>query len=335
MSATHGPEGDLPDDRSSPAGARSGRGHVRDPRPDDDPRRRVRAAGRAGVDRLDRCRRSRRRRCPWRPTRSSRRPSPRPSRRNRGRWIAAIAVVALVIGASAAIALALTASSGQSTVVGYVPADSIAYVEVRLDLPGDQRAELAEFLSKFPGFADQAALETKLDEVLDELLQQATDGQQTFSTDIKPWFDGEIAVALGDPAQPRRPRKDGPGLALISIKDEALANAWLDGVLAESRRDPHDRDLRRHPGRARGPSRRPARPPPSPSSTARSPSPAMTSRSRRRSTPTGPAASPTRPTSRPPWPRSRATTSASASSTCSRCWSPPRTCSARAWPRPS
>ncbi len=152
--------------------------------------------------------------------------------RNRGRWIAAIAVVALVIGASAAIALALTASSGQSTVVGYVPADSTAYVEVRLDLPGDQRAELAEFLSKFPGFADQAALETKLDEVLDELLQQATDGKQTFSTDIKPWFDGEIAVALGDPAQAET-KKDGPGLVLISIKDEALANAWLDGVLAE------------------------------------------------------------------------------------------------------
>ena len=152
--------------------------------------------------------------------------------RNRGRWIAAIAVVALVVGASAAIALALTASSGQSTVVGYVPADSTGYVEVRLDLPGDQRAELAEFLSKFPGFADQAALETKLDEVLDELLQQATDGQQTFSTDIKPWFDGEIAVALGDPATAET-RKDGPGLALISIKDEALANAWLDGVLAD------------------------------------------------------------------------------------------------------
>jgi len=152
--------------------------------------------------------------------------------RNRGRWIAAIAVVALVIGVSAAIALALTASSGQSTVAGYVPADSTGYVEVRLDLPGDQRAELAEFLSKFPGFADQAALETKLDEVLDELLQQATDGQQTFSTDIKPWFDGEIAVAIGDPALAET-KKDGPGLVLISIKDEALANAWIDGVLAE------------------------------------------------------------------------------------------------------
>ena len=32
------------------------------------------------------------------------------------------------------------------------------YGEVRLDLPGDQRAEIGEFLSKFPGFADQAAL---------------------------------------------------------------------------------------------------------------------------------------------------------------------------------
>jgi hypothetical protein len=152
--------------------------------------------------------------------------------RSRGRWIGAIAVIALVIGASAAVAFALTSSSAQATVTGYVPADSVMYGEIRLDLPGDQRAEVAEFLAKFPGFADQAALETKLDEVLDRLIGEATEGEQTFSTDIKPWFDGEVAVAAGPISMGGSADAKAPeGLVLLSIKDAAVASAWFDEVL--------------------------------------------------------------------------------------------------------
>ena len=89
--------------------------------------------------------------------------------------------MALIVGVTAIATLSLTGSSPTSTVAGYVPADSLAYGELRLDLPGDQRQEVGEFLSKFPGFADQAALETKLDEVLDRLLSESTDGKQTYS----------------------------------------------------------------------------------------------------------------------------------------------------------
>ena len=102
-------------------------------------------------------------------------------RRSRVRWLAAAGIVALIVGVTAIATLSLTGSSPTSTVAGYVPADSVAYGELRLDLPGDQRQEVGEFLSKFPGFADQAALETKLDEVLDRLLSESTDGKQTYS----------------------------------------------------------------------------------------------------------------------------------------------------------
>jgi hypothetical protein len=162
-------------------------------------------------------------------------------RGGRTRWLAAAAVVGAVAIASAAIGIALTSSSGQGTVAGYVPADSLAYAEIRLDLPGDQRAEVAEFLSKFPGFADQAALDTKVDEVLDRLVSEGTDGQQTFSADIKPWFDGELAVSSGPLPDdlstlddPEALGAKGRTLALISIKDEALARAWFESVLAEN-----------------------------------------------------------------------------------------------------
>ena len=90
-------------------------------------------------------------------------------RQSRARWLAAGVLIAIVVGVTGLATLVLTSSQTTSAVLGYVPTDSVAYGEVRLDLPGDQRQEVGEFLSKFPGFADQAALETKLDEVLDRL----------------------------------------------------------------------------------------------------------------------------------------------------------------------
>ena len=157
-------------------------------------------------------------------------------RRNRVRWLAAGAIVALIVGVTIEATLMLTGSSPTSTVAGYVPADSVAYGELRLDLPGDQRQEVGEFLSKFPGFADQAALETKLDEVLDRLLSESTDGKQTYSRDIKPWFDGQLAFSMAPPSQvaATNAATDTPrAVVLLSVKDEALARAWFTGALAD------------------------------------------------------------------------------------------------------
>ncbi|MGK2850183.1 MAG: DUF3352 domain-containing protein [Candidatus Limnocylindrales bacterium] len=155
----------------------------------------------------------------------------------RTRWFAALGVVALVVVGSVFAALVLTGASPTATVTGYVPADSVMYGEVRLDLPGDQRAQIGEFLAKFPGFADQAALDTKLDEVLDRLLSDGTDGKQTFTRDIKPWFDGELAFSVGalptsgDAADAAAQTR---ALILVSVKDEAIARAWFSGVIADT-----------------------------------------------------------------------------------------------------
>ena len=159
------------------------------------------------------------------------------TRRSRARWLAAAGLVALIVAVTAFATLSLTGSSPASTVVGYVPQDSVAYGELRLDLPGDQRQKIGEFLSKFPGFADQAALETKLDEVLDRLLSEGSDGKQTYTRDIKPWFDGELAFAMGPPptgaAATNAATDDPRAVVLLSIKDEALARAWFTRTLTE------------------------------------------------------------------------------------------------------
>ena len=161
-------------------------------------------------------------------------------RGGRVRWAAALAIVILILGTTAAVAAIITGRSAGSTVIGYAPANTTMYMEVRLDLPGDQRQAIGAFLQKFPGFKDQAALDTKLDEVLDDLVREATDNQQTYTGDIKPWFDGELAYSMG-PLPPAAALKDPAKsigdfrvLALVSIKDPAGAQAWLDAQLTKA-----------------------------------------------------------------------------------------------------
>ena len=126
------------------------------------------------------------------------------------------------------------------------------YGELRLDLPGDQRQAAGQFLSKFPGFADQAALESKLDEVLDQLVKDASKGDQSYTTNIKPWFSGELGLAIGPLPAASKITSDPKAidsvraLALLSIKDPAGAQAWFDAAFKKIGRDDVDGDLQRH-----------------------------------------------------------------------------------------
>jgi len=156
------------------------------------------------------------------------------------RWAIAAGVVGVLVVASALAFSLFTGRAANATVLGYVPTDSIMYGVVRMDLPGDQRQAVGTFLSKFPGFADQSTIETKIDEVLDRLVIGATDGEQAFSSDIKPWFGGEVAFSVGALPDPADVAADPSGmgdaraLALVSVKDETAAKAWFDAVISES-----------------------------------------------------------------------------------------------------
>lgn len=158
---------------------------------------------------------------------------------DRKRWLIAAGVVGVLVVLSALAVSLFTGRAANATVLGYVPADSIMYGEIRMDLPGDQRAAVGSFLSKFPGFADQSTIETKIDEVLDRLIGGATDGEQAFSSDIKPWFGGEVAFSVGSLPDPAAVSTDpsamdgGHALALVSVKDAVAAKAWFDSIIAE------------------------------------------------------------------------------------------------------
>jgi hypothetical protein len=159
------------------------------------------------------------------------------------RWGVALLAVAVMVGVVSVGAALLAAGSGASAVRGWLPNDTLVYLEIRADLPGDQRAKVGDILAKFPGFADQASLDAKIDEALDRVLEGSG---VSWTNDVKPWLGGEVGFAVTSAALD--PDKlgglgsplDGPdlgdapddgALALIAVKDAAAATAWVSKEL--------------------------------------------------------------------------------------------------------
>jgi hypothetical protein len=152
-----------------------------------------------------------------------------PQRGRRLRWLVAVVVSLLVIGAIALIFMLANppAQGGLSALARYAPADTVAYVEARLDLPGDQRDRLVSFMSHFPGFADPANFERKISDTLDQALAGTGLGL-SWSGDIDPWFGGQLVFFSNDVEESRgRPQA---GVVALSVKDRAERDAFVARV---------------------------------------------------------------------------------------------------------
>jgi hypothetical protein len=147
-------------------------------------------------------------------------------------WAAAVATVLVVAGTIGVIAAAGSAATASST-TGYVPADAVAYLEVRLDLPGDQGDQASRLLQHFPGLLDSAILDQKVSMVLDRLLGTSTDGRYRYTTDVAPWITGQAAAVLVPSAGERSTRPFAGGM-LVGVKDGAVAAAQLERFRADA-----------------------------------------------------------------------------------------------------
>jgi hypothetical protein len=151
--------------------------------------------------------------------------------RSKWRWVAAlvatVAVIAVVVGV---FLLAGPRVGTPSLVSHYVAADTPAYLELRLDLPGDQRDRVVSFMSHFPGFADPSSFQQKLDESLQQALRTAgTDFD--WKTDVEPWFGGQVGVAIT--ALPGE-ISSGSMTVVLSVKDRAKLDAVVNARVADS-----------------------------------------------------------------------------------------------------
>jgi hypothetical protein len=157
---------------------------------------------------------------------------PAPRRSSRLRWVAALVATAIVVVAGVAVAM-LAGGSRTPPALGptFLPAGSAAYLEARLDLPGDQRERIAQFIGHFPGFADPSTFERKVDDVFDDLLGRSTGNLVTWTRDIKPWFGGQIALGLPSMPDPSAPSDSrAPFVVAFSVSDRSALEGWLDQV---------------------------------------------------------------------------------------------------------
>ena len=146
---------------------------------------------------------------------------------SRWRWaVVGVATVLVVALLGAAFVLGQPRAGTPSTVARYAPSDTTALVELRQDLPGDQHGLLAQFMSHFPGFADQAAFDTKVDESLESLFAQS-DGAISWQRDIKPWFGGEIGIFSSN----LNPSPGTPPSMTIALTIKAGQKSALEGWL--------------------------------------------------------------------------------------------------------
>lgn len=152
-----------------------------------------------------------------------------PAPRRTWRWLIALFTTAVMLLGTTGVAV--FAQAGASGVSGpsFVPSGAVAYVEARLDLPGDQRDQLLAFLAHIPGFADSSTFDLKVDEFLDKQFGQ---GGLLYTRDIKPWSDGRIVVGLtAIPTDMSSPAAI-PVVAGLGVKDRAALESLVPPLLA-------------------------------------------------------------------------------------------------------
>ncbi len=172
-------------------------------------------------------------------------PTDRGTARLRGqppnRWLAAavigVAILAAGIGLTVGAFLlnGRASAGGMDAALGYVPANAATYYELRLDLPGDQRAKLQALLGHFPKAAGDTLSGDTLDRWLDAAFKQGG-GKHSYTADVKSWFDGRLAAAQtafdagalsGAATMPR-------GLLLVGVKDRSVAESRIAALAAEA-----------------------------------------------------------------------------------------------------
>jgi len=154
-----------------------------------------------------------------------------PAMTARTRWLigGGVAGAAVIIAVAAAL---LLSSRAAPEALKYVPGNSVVVAELRLDLPGDQLQKVGNLLAHFPGFKDQSILPSKIDEALDRVVKDVSNGSTDYATKLQPWLAGPTFVGIlpttsgaGAGASP------SPASSPASPLGDLLPSGSLDGVI--------------------------------------------------------------------------------------------------------
>jgi hypothetical protein len=144
------------------------------------------------------------------------------------RWLLALLVAAVALGLAVVAAVVLS-SRPDAEALRYVPAGSSVVVELRPDLPGDQRGRVGNLLAHFPGYLDQSLLDQKMDETLERLVRTASGGSIDYRTTVKPYVAGPaFAAFVGGPDATVDPTGDVAPVLVVLTTDGSVT---CDGIL--------------------------------------------------------------------------------------------------------
>ena len=155
-----------------------------------------------------------------------------------------VAALAVGIGVAAGSFLLTTRAVALGSGASYDPADAPFFLEMRLEPSDAQDTALREVLAHFPPIEDvdlDRPLYEQLTERLDEMLV-AEGASITWASDIAPWFDGRVAMALTDlpaasmemPVDPMAMPEPPPFVVLLGVADTSAAADAIERLLAEA-----------------------------------------------------------------------------------------------------
>jgi hypothetical protein len=140
--------------------------------------------------------------------------------------IASVTLIGL-IGAAVVAGYFFLFAAVTDEAAGLAPRNTAVYVNVYLQPSTGQQMNLGELIGRLPGFADDASLDEKVDQVVQNLL---SDTGIDYREQVKPWLGNQVAVAgwtADDAVEP-------VGVVIAEVKDRAAAEASLADFASEA-----------------------------------------------------------------------------------------------------
>lgn len=143
-------------------------------------------------------------------------------------------VLVVVVVAAAYVVLSMQRGAGAADTrpgYEYLSDQSMLALELRLDLPGDQREQLVRFLTRFPQFSDAAQVESSFEQMLNEAIATASSGMANYDDDVRPWFSGWMVAGVEVPPDTEAAAM-GPGsfVAVLGSTSREAAERGLERV---------------------------------------------------------------------------------------------------------
>ena len=141
-----------------------------------------------------------------------------------------IALVTLIglTGAAVVAAYVFLFSGGADRAAALAPANSAFYVNVFLQPSTGQQMNLSGLIGRLPGFADEASLDDKVDQIVQNLLSGTG---IDYRTQVKPWLGDQVAIAgrpgNADPTQAET-------VVIAEVKDPDAARSAVADFVADS-----------------------------------------------------------------------------------------------------